>query len=47
MDAGVIVHILPAATRIEDLRYRMRDDRLVVTDEHAVALDINEYNGTS
>jgi hypothetical protein len=43
-DDGNIINVIPAATRLDAVTYKMsKDNRLVVTDGEHLALDVNEF----
>ena len=43
IDAGIIFNVLPIETNVDELEYKIVDERLVVTDHVSTALDINEF----
>ena len=43
-DASVIINILPESVDLNELKYAVANDRLVLTDGRAFSLDINEFS---
>ena len=43
-DSGNIINVIPAATKLEAVTYKMSEDnRLIVTDGEHLSLDVNEF----
>ena len=44
-DAGLIIHVLPEAVKIEELRYQVgRGYRMVLTDDSAFSMNMDEFH---
>ncbi len=44
IDSGNIINVIPAATKLEAVAYKMSEDnRLIVTDGEHLSLDVNEF----
>ena len=46
-DSGVIINVIPTEVNLNELMYRISDDRrLVLTDGRSFSLDINEFSAS-